>query len=95
MLQRDNAVFLEVWRSMTRQLVLSLQSAGYTNVYAGYVRRSLGVKHKTERKDTSSEFIAHFEAEGENLSRIIAAYVTWVHYFEVETKGQAMEWHHP
>jgi hypothetical protein len=42
-----------------------------------------------------SEFLARFEAEEENLSRSIAANETRAFHFELETKGQAMEWHHP
>jgi hypothetical protein len=44
MLQRDDAVFREAWRSTTYQLDLSLSFSkekcylGYTNVYAGWFR---------------------------------------------------------
>jgi len=37
-----------------------------------------------------------FDAEGEAfLSRIVTGDKTWAHHYELETKRQSMEWHHP
>jgi hypothetical protein len=39
--------------------------------------------------------LAHFEAEGETLSRIFTGDETFVHHFEQETKRLSIIWHHP
>jgi hypothetical protein len=47
------------------------------------------VKHKTDRKVISSKLSARFEAQGQT-------FLLWiVHHFELETKRQSTEWHHP
>jgi hypothetical protein len=52
-----------------------------------WVPRSLTIKHKTDRKAISSEFLACFEPDGEAfLSQIVTADETWVHHSELETK---------
>jgi hypothetical protein len=53
------------------------------------------VQHKTDRKAISSKLLERFKAEGETfLTQTVKADATWVHHFELETKGQSMEWHH-
>jgi hypothetical protein len=52
---------------------------------------------RTSQSNTKpTELLAGFEAKGETfLSWIVTADETWVHHFELETKSQSMEWHHP
>jgi hypothetical protein len=43
-----------------------------------------------------SDLLSCNQADGESfLSRIVSGDETWIHHFELETKRQAMEWHHP
>jgi hypothetical protein len=50
--------------------------------------QSLTVEHRTERKATSSELLACFEAEGETfLSQTVTADDTWGHNFHRRQKS--------
>jgi hypothetical protein len=99
MLQHADTIVCKDQRITTRQLVLSLsiskgsvshiiQDFGYSKVCVRCVPPSITVKHKTERKAIPSELLACIETEGATfLSRIVTADETWVHDFELETKG--------
>jgi hypothetical protein len=106
MLQHADAIVCENLPITTRHLVLSLsirrgsvshiiRDLGYSKLRSRWVRTSLTVENKTERKANFSESLARFEAEGETLSRIFIAAETFVDHFELETKGLSIMWHHP
>jgi hypothetical protein len=64
-------------------------------VCARWVPRSLTEEHKEQREIICSEFLARYEAEGDDfLTTIVMGDETWIHHFEPETKRQSMEWHH-
>ena len=55
----------------------------------------LTVQHKTDRQAICSKLLERFKTKGETfLTQTVKADATWVHHFELETKGQFMEWHH-
>ena len=59
----------------------------YSKVCVRSVPRSPTVEHKAERKFTSSEWFARFQAEGETfLTRTVIADETWVRHSKQEAK---------
>jgi hypothetical protein len=54
---------------------------------ARWVSQSLTIGHKNDRRASSSELLAHCDAEGEaRLSQRVTAVETWVHRFEPQTQ---------
>jgi hypothetical protein len=73
-----------------------IDALGYLKVCARWVPRSLTTQHRRQRKAFFSELLEHFDAEGKAfLSRIVKGDETWAHLYELETKRQSVEWHHP
>jgi len=73
-----------------------IDALGYSKVRARWVPQSLTTEHRYQRKAICSELFGHFEAEEKAfLSRIVTGDKIWAHHYELETKRQSMEWHHP
>jgi hypothetical protein len=52
--------------------------------------------HKTVQKEMSSDLLSCYKADGDSfLSWIVSGHETWIHHFELQTKGKSIEWHHP
>jgi hypothetical protein len=61
-----------------------------------WISQNITVNHKTERKAVYSKVLARFAAGVETfLFRTITRDKTRAHHFELGTKRQSMEWHHP
>jgi len=72
-----------------------IDALGYSKVCARWVPRSLTTKHRRQRKAICSEMLESFDAEEAFLSQIVTGDETWAHHYELETKRQSVEWHHP
>jgi hypothetical protein len=77
-----------VFQSAKKVLVTSIKTLDIQRWVLRWAAQSLTVVHKTERKATSSELLAFFDAEGETfLSQTVTSDDTWVHNFHRRQKS--------
>jgi hypothetical protein len=89
---RKLAAVLDIDKGSVEKIIYQL---GYSKMCARWVPRSLIEEHEEQRKIICSDFLARYEAEGDDiLSTIVTIDVTSIHHFEPKSKKQSMEWHY-
>ncbi|GFO12948.1 histone-lysine N-methyltransferase SETMAR-like protein [Plakobranchus ocellatus] len=67
----------------------------YRKVSARWVPRQLTVEMKAQRKDTCTQLLERYNAEGEVfLQHILSGEESWVHHYDPECKAQSMVYTH-